>query len=41
MLTKCLVSRKKYFNTYLQEQGDNQNYTNYHGIKLISHIMKL
>ena len=27
--------------TNLQEQGDAQNYSNYRGIQLISHIMKL
>ena len=40
-VNKMPIEQKKYFNTYLQEQGDNQNYTNYHGIKLISHIMEL
>jgi hypothetical protein len=29
------------FSTNLQEQGDVQNYTNYWGIKLMSHTMKL
>jgi hypothetical protein len=32
---------KKHIGTNLQEQGDIQSYTNYRGIKLMSHMMKL
>jgi hypothetical protein len=32
---------EKYFSTNLQEQGDAQSCTNYRGIKLTSHTMKL
>jgi hypothetical protein len=31
----------EHFSTNLQEQGDVQSCTNYQGIKLMSHIMKL
>jgi hypothetical protein len=31
----------KHFSTNLQEQGDAQSCTNYRGIKLMSHTMKL
>jgi hypothetical protein len=31
----------EYFSTNLQEQGDVQSCTNYRGIKLMSHTMKL
>ena len=32
---------EKYSDTYLQKQGDIQNCISYHGIKLMSHTMKL
>ena len=32
---------EKYSDTYLQKQGDIQNFISYHGIKLMIHTMKL
>ena len=32
---------EKYSDTYLQKQGDIQNFISFHGIKLTSHTMQL